>query len=174
MAKGYPGTAEPSVSGPVPLQGIKKGFIVLVSKGLYSGVTCVVGGEEDARLALVRMIMEEMKRSASLADVSRTVIDRVHGVIKAKYKESHGTKMDCSSVDDTTLLIRNLGFPIGHSDVTPTSLVLVEPVSVPQTKEAVQPAPPEVPTYIVMMIVTYLLDHHSLINCDHDYYIMYL
>lgn len=172
MAKGYPGTAEPSVSGPVPLQGIKKGFIVIVSKGLYSGVTRVVGGEEDARLALVRMIMEEMKCSASLADVSRTVIDRVHGVIKAKYKESGGTRMDCSSVDDTTLLIRNLGFPIGHSDVTPKSLVLVQPVSVPQTKEVVQQAPPEVCMYsiIVMILVTYLLDRHSLTN---DYYTMY-
>jgi len=172
VAKGHPGTAEPSATGPVPLQGIKKGFIVLVSKGLYSGVTHVVGDEEDARLALVRMIMEEMKCSASLENVSRTVIDRVHSVIKAKYKESRGTKMDCSSVDDTTLLIRNLGFPIGDPDVTPKSLVLVQPVSVPQTKEVVQQAPPEVPTYNVMIIVTYLLDHHSLINCNHYYYIM--
>ena len=156
QAKGYPGTAEPSVSGPVPLQDIKKGFIVLMSKGLYSGVPHVSDGDEEASLALVRMIIEEMQRSASLASVSRAVIDRVHGLIKAKYKESSGARIDCSAVDDTTLLIRNLGFPLGYSDVTPKSLVLVPPVSVPQTKEEVQQMPPEVRMLAVTsIIVTY-------------------
>ena len=144
QAKGYPGTAEPSVSGPVPLQDVKEGFLVLMSKGLYSGVTCVNDGDEEASLALVRMIMEEMQLSTSLASVSRAVIDRVHGLIKAKYKESGGARMDCSSVDDTTLLIRNLGFPFGCSGTTPQSLVLVSPVSVLETKEEVQQGPPEV------------------------------
>ena len=145
LAKSYPGTAEPFVSGPVPLQSIKKGFIVLMSKGLYNGATRAVDGDEEASLALVRMIIEEMKSCSSLADVSRAVIDRVHGLIKTKYKESGGARMDCSSVDDMTLLIRNLGFPFEYSAI-PRSLVLVPPVSVqqPVAKEAVWQVPPEV------------------------------
>lgn len=117
---------------------------MLMSKGMYGGVTHVTDGREEANLALVRMIIDEMKFSSSLADISRAVIDKVHGLVKTKYKESGGDRVDCSSVDDTTLLIRNLGFPFEHSDTVPRSLVMVPPVSVPQLKEAVLHGAPEV------------------------------
>lgn len=144
LAKSYPGTAEPSVSGPFALQSIKTGFLMLMSKGLYGGVTHVIDGREEANLALVRMIIEEVKFSSSVADISRAVIDKVHGLVKTKYKESGGNRMDCSSVDDTTLLIRNLGFPFEHFDTVPRSLVMVPPVSVPQLREEVLQGTPEV------------------------------
>ena len=115
-----------------------------MSKGLYGGISSAADSREDANLAVVRMITEEMKFSSSLAGLSRAVIDKVHGLVKTKYKESAGDRMDCSSVDDTTLLIRNLGFPFEHSETIPRSLAMVPPVSVPQLKEDVVQEAPEV------------------------------
>ena len=102
-----PGTAEPYIAMPLALRDLSKGFLLLMSDGLYKAYQC--GRFHPDHLG--HLVAQEMRglHPSNFADVALNVTNSVRATFRG-YCMEKGT-METS--DDMSLVVRNFGFEMG-------------------------------------------------------------
>ena len=129
ISKKPPGSAVPHISGPYSLSDVERGFLVLMTDGLYSIASKTDRDCSDVNQAVARMVAREMCGSNTMHSVAQSVISKFQESLHSIFMDSQGERHDCRIVGDCTLLVHNLGFPLGKSETYPESYCTVTPSS---------------------------------------------
>ena len=120
-----PGISNPYITGPYSLDELPNSFLIVMSGGLCKSLMKAQGSNGyDANEVLSRMVAEELCASGSLKDVSGKILGNLLQHMEGLFREDEAFKKSCSEVHDMTLLIRNLGFPLGDPAAKPCAYVM--------------------------------------------------
>ena len=120
-----PGISNPYITGPYSLDELPNSFLIVMSGGLCKSLMKAQGSNGyDANEVLSRMVAEELCASGSLKDVSGKILDNLLQHLEGLFREDESFKKSCCEVNDMTLLIRNLGFPLGDPAAKPCTYVM--------------------------------------------------
>lgn len=130
-----PGTAEPFISHPQIDITALKGFLLLMSDGLYNAHVAVSNSLHTVNHDIACLVQRYMDRTHVMDGIAQLVIDeisnRFHSMVRQEKRSAR--------LDDITLIIRNLGYPMGSLVVTSTAPPAVQnPFDFTQS----QPHPP--------------------------------
>ena len=106
---------------PVDLRNIFSGFLVLMSDGLYDAYQFCMQRPDFVNRDLGYLIAQEMKQSTDIAAVAHNVVEKV----KQLYRSTCKKNVCKGRLDDITLVIRNLNYPmasLSHATSYPGSL----------------------------------------------------
>ena len=115
-----PGTAEPYICKSIDLSNFQ-GFLVLMSDGLYEAYESWTRRPAMVNQDIAHLIANEMKKTADISIVAQNVVEKVKSLFRSICQKDHRT----GRLDDITLIVRNIGFPMppGHSVSHPPDFV---------------------------------------------------
>ena len=137
-ASGEPGTAEPHVSAGIDLSSIRYGFLVLMSDGLYDAYQTYTGNPQSVNKDIAYLIKSEIEKAYDVGRVAQNVVNTV----KTCFRQSCRNRMRNDRMDDITLVVRNLCYPLASYFKRTVS----EPEVVPRPREHVMTPPTAPPT----------------------------
>lgn len=105
IAHKQPGTAEPFISHPPLDITAIRGFLLLMSDGLYDAYATIRGSLHTVNHDIAVLVQNELDHSHDLLQVAQNVVEHV--------KENYRNLMHGSRLDDITLVVRNLNYPLG-------------------------------------------------------------
>ena len=117
VATREPGTAEPFISHPPLDITTIRGFLLLMSDGLYNAYASVTSSSLTVNHDVACLVQRHMDKTHSIDRVAQKVIDEISGEFRALVqREKRSDRMD-----DITLIVRNLGYPMGQQGTTLTA-----------------------------------------------------
>lgn len=117
-ASKQPGIAEPFI-GPLRDVSHLQGFLVLMSDGLYEAFLAWSRRPTSLNDDLAALIQRKMDRLSAVDQVAQVVVEEV----KKLFVDTFRNRSESGRIDDITLLIHNLHYPVGRASLqTRTSL----------------------------------------------------
>ena len=105
-----PGTAEPFISHPPLDITTIRGFLLLMSDGLYDAHATVTNSLHTVNHDLALLVQRHLDHAPSINEVA----DKVIAEVATNFRNTIQRRGESARMDDITLIIRNLGYPVGQ------------------------------------------------------------
>ena len=105
-----PGTAEPFISHPPLDITTIRGFLLLMSDGLYDAHATVTNSLHTVNHDLALLVQRHLDHAPSINEVA----DKVIAEVATNFCSTVQRRGESARMDDITLIIRNLGYPVGQ------------------------------------------------------------
>lgn len=126
-----PGTAEPFISHPPIDITIIRGFLLLMSDGLYDAYATTTNSMHTVNHDIACLVQRHMDHMHDINEIAQKVIAETVSNFRAMVQR--GQKV--ARMDDITLVIRNLGYPLGQlSGIVTAPATLKNPFNFSQSQ----------------------------------------